>query len=243
MKSKILITLILCIGISVSGCSNTAALDEQIAGLQTEIETLSASVIQYQTDLGIKDARIIELEGQVKDLSDKITELETQTEEKDVAPSTSPVETADDLAYYLLANYGQLETSMGVTSFTFDIHENNSINYSYDYWIQVEYDSSFFYDLQYDKDVTTEMNHKVCMELKNHQEELARAAIALMPDKKFNGGYYASWYKYPTLKLELITRHYYSWVNYTPTSALSTYDQTKVSQFQWYSLLDDSLTR
>ncbi len=159
-------------------------------------------------------------------------------------PTPAPTPTPLTLNQFLEDNFGTLETSLGPTSFKFDIHENRSILILYDYWIQVEYDSGFFYDLKYSIDVTTEMNRTVCKELKAHQEKLARAVMAFMPAKKFYGGYYDSWYRYPTLKVDLITRHYYSWVNYTPASvALLDYDETTVSSFQWYSLIDDELTR
>lgn len=153
------------------------------------------------------------------------------------------VVTKDDLTYYLIVHYGRLETSCGVTYFTFDILENDSNIFPYDYWIQVKYDFSFFYDLKYDIQITNAMNAIVCEQLKKHQENLARAVISLMPNKKFFGGYYDSWYKYPELQIELITRYYYSWVNYTPPSILTEYEDAIISGFNWYSLLDDELTR
>jgi hypothetical protein len=87
------------------------------------------------------------------------------------------------------------------------------------------------------------MNHVVCGELKQFQERLARAAIAAAPSKRLWGGYYDSWYRYPTLQLDLITRHYYSWVNYSPPSILTNYDNAKITGFSWWSLLDDQLER
>jgi len=160
-----------------------------------------------------------------------------------LTPTPTPTPEPTSLNQFLAVNFGTCETSLGSTSFKFDIHENDSILFPYDYWIQVEYNSGFFYDLKYSIGVTTEMNRTVCKELKAHQEKLARAVIELMPDKKFKGGYYHSWYEYPTLKVGLITRHYYSWVNYTPITALAHYDDTTVSSFQWDSRLDDDLSR
>ncbi len=154
-----------------------------------------------------------------------------------------PIVTIDDLAYYLIVNFGRLNTSTGVTYFTFDIIGNDSSIFPYDYWIQVKYDFQFFYDLQYSNKITTEMNHIVCQELKNHQEKLAKAAISVMPGKKFYGGYYDSWYRYPELEIDLITRHYYSWTNYQPPSILTSYYEAIISDFSWYDFIDDELER
>jgi len=148
-----------------------------------------------------------------------------------------------ELTQFLTTNYGTCQTSLGPTSFTFDIYENNSITSLYDYWIKVRYDSAFFYDLRYSNKVSTEMNHVVCQELKNHQEKLARAAIAAMPDKKMYGCYYDSWYDYPSIQVGFNALYYYSWVNYSPTSYYTTYEQAKVSGFSWYPLIDDKLER
>lgn len=156
---------------------------------------------------------------------------------------TFPLKSASELEQFLTKNYGICQTSIGATSFTFDVYENTSITSLYDYWIKVRYDSTFFYDLRYSNKVTTEMNHVVCQELKNHQEKLARTAIAAMPDKKMQGCYFDSWYKYPTIQVDLIMRIYYTWINYSPTSYDTTYEQAKVSGFSWYPLIDDKLTR
>jgi len=76
-----------------------------------------------------------------------------------------------------------------------------------------------------------------------HQEKMAKALIEKMPNTKFFGGYYKSWYRYPNLKVDLIARHYYSWVNYDPPSITTEYENAKVTAFTWYPLLDDSLLR
>jgi hypothetical protein len=148
-----------------------------------------------------------------------------------------------DLLRFLNANFSTCQTSIGITDFSFNVYENTSVTSPYDYWIQVKYDYQFFYELQYSIQITTAQNQQVCQELKDFQEQLARAVITEMPTKKFYGGYYDSWYKYPSLKLDLITRHYYSWANYSPQSILTSYEESKITGFDWYPLLDDQLTR
>lgn len=167
----------------------------------------------------------------------------TPTPSPTPTPTPTPLTGKAALSQYLITNFSKCQTSLGTTSFTFYIDENKAITMPYDYWIQVEYDFNFFYDLRYSNNITTEMNLKVCQELQDYQEKLARAVIAFMPDKKFYGGYYYSWYEYPTLKAGLKSRQYYTWVNYQPASFSGTYEAAKLSSFQWYQLIDDKLTR
>lgn len=155
-------------------------------------------------------------------------------------PDTNP---ESQLRTFLEQNFGTLNTSLGPTTFSFNINHNTSITYPYDYWIQVEYDLTFFYDLQYSNTISTEMNHTVCQELKDHQERLAKAVINLMPGKKFYGGYYHGWYTYPSIQVGYNARRYYSWVNYQPPSFFTGYEDAKVSGFSWWTDIDDTLAR
>jgi len=148
-----------------------------------------------------------------------------------------------DLQKFLEENYATLNTSLGLTHFTFYVDYNDTINYPYDYWIQVEYDFNFFYDLKYSNKISTEMNNTVADELRAHQERLARAVIEKMPNIKLMGGYHYSWYTYPNIKVDLNVRRYYRWVNYAPASFLTKYEDAKITGFTWYSVLDDKLTR
>ena len=71
---------------------------------------------------------------------------------------------------------------------------------------------------------------------------IGETVIKKMPDKKFYGGYYDSWYRYPNLRVDLQTRRYYSWTNYDEPNILSNkseYEQTKPSKFRWYDFIDD----
>jgi len=156
---------------------------------------------------------------------------------------SSTITSADDLVQFLTTNFSVCNTSLGPTKFTFQIIENTTTLEPYDYWILEGYDTTFFFNLQYSNTITTEMNHVVCGELKQFQEELARAAIAVMPGKKLWGCYYSSYYTYPTLKLDLVASYYYSWVNYSPTGALTNYDDAKITGFSWWPLLDGKLER
>lgn len=80
-------------------------------------------------------------------------------------------------------------------------------------------------------------------QLKEHQEKLAKDIISKMPDKKFYGGYYDSFYRYPNLQMDLQTTYYYSWTNYEVPDFLTKdkYGSAKASTFRWYDLIDDKL--
>jgi hypothetical protein len=157
--------------------------------------------------------------------------------------SKTTTATPDTLQGFLESNFSVCHTSMGDANFTFDILNNDAIIFPWDYWIQVEYDSNFFYDLLYSNTISTEMNHTVCAELKTFMEKLGRAVITVLPGKKITCCYYDSWYRYPSIRVDLIIRQYYTWVNYSPTSALTSYDEVKVTEFTWYPLIDDDLER
>jgi hypothetical protein len=157
--------------------------------------------------------------------------------------STTPndANTASQLQAFLEQNFATLNTSLGPTTFSFDIWPNTSILISYDYAIRVGYDHSFFSDLQYSNQISTEMNHIVCQELKDHQERLAKAVINRMPGKMFQGGYFYSWYEYPLIYEGYHDIRYYSWVNYQPFFA--DYEDAEVTGFTWWPDVDDTLTR
>jgi len=87
------------------------------------------------------------------------------------------------------------------------------------------------------------MNRTVCQELKNHQEKIAQTAINAMPGKKIQGQYIYTWYTYPTIKVDFNSREYYSWVNFTPSSILTKYEDALITGFRWTPTNDDILIR
>ena len=76
----------------------------------------------------------------------------------------------------------------------------------------------------------------VCEELKNHIESMAIGIINIMPGKRFEGHYYHYWYDYPELQVGYNAERYYSWVNYDSGTGA-------ISDFTWYPIIDDQLTR
>lgn len=157
--------------------------------------------------------------------------------------SKTTIDSKLDLIKYLDDNFSTLKTSIGDTSFTFSVYENESIFSPFDYRISVDYDLTFFNDMQYSIKLSSDQREKVKLELKNHQEKLAKAVIELMPTKKITGGYSKSWYRYPELQIDLIMRNYYTWTNYEEPDLFSKneYEDTIPSSFRWFDLIDDQL--
>lgn len=152
--------------------------------------------------------------------------------------------TTYEIDNYLKENFKTLETSIGTTEFSFDVEKNESVLYPYDYWIRVWYEYDYFEGAMNSINYTRDEKNQLRDELKNHQKNIAEALMELLPDKKLYGGYYYAWYRYPVLEVDLKTRKYYSWTNYNKPdymSDLSSYEQTKPSDFRWYDDLDDEL--
>lgn len=152
-----------------------------------------------------------------------------------VAPAITSTE---GLAQFLTAHFGECQTSLGLTKLAFVLEENTSTVWPYDYWIQVQLDPSFLWNLKSRNRVTTEMNHVVCAELRQYQEGLARATLAAMPDKKLRGGYSNYRCASPAeLQLGYSAEYHDSWGNYSPTDA-SHYEEAVIIGFAWWPLID-----
>ncbi len=166
-----------------------------------------------------------------------------------IDPKSIKVVDADSLAKYLQANYGTCATSLGPTTFEFGCSEYSSITDAADFWIRVHYDMTFFYDLEYSRKITTQMNNIVCQELKNHQEKIAKAAFEKFPGKKIEGGYFESGYTYPSIHEGYWSRRYFSWRNYCGTTPEEyglasdhypyVYENAPITGFGWTTYMDD----
>ncbi|WP_155987906.1 hypothetical protein [Gorillibacterium massiliense] len=94
--------------------------------------------------------------------------------------------------------------------------------------------------MQYDISVSNEQRSATITELQNHMESLAKATIKAAPGKKMMGQYYKSWYRYPTLKVDLVSYHYFTWKNYSGDIIMN-YENATLGDFRWNSFTDDTL--
>ncbi len=160
-----------------------------------------------------------------------------------VATTPTSLTNANQIQQFLTTNFSTCQTSIGPANFTFTVDKNGTILMPYDYWIQENYDATFFYNLKYSNQITTAQNNQVCGELKDFQQKMANALIAASPNTKFYGCYYSFYYDYPTIKAGMHASYYDSWVNYSPGSILTSYKDAIIGSFSWYPLTDGSLTR
>lgn len=129
---------------------------------------------------------------------------------------------------YLHENYSVLDSAIGKWSFTFDVSGASKYRMS-DFEIEVEYDLGMMNDLQYGTDEYSDSEIKQAdKELKEFMKTLAEDLMDKIPDKKLQGSYHYSYYKYPNLKMDLVIIDKYSWANFDTNSKSS-----KVSTFRW----------
>lgn len=155
------------------------------------------------------------------------------------------IKTETDLDKYLDRNYSTLETPIGTLNFTYYINENEYNISDYDYWVQTKYGNiinspynlaSFSPTLMESSIKISDSDKEKTKELlKDFQKEIAEVCIKVFPNKKITGEYYDSWYRYPNLKVDLITRKYCSWSNYDliDEDEFPDYENTKVTDFHW----------
>jgi hypothetical protein len=143
---------------------------------------------------------------------------------------------ANEIKSYLISNYSILKTGIGYTSFKFDIYENNTLDYPYDYWIQINYDETFFNKFQ-SESLTEDQKILTKNELRIFSEKIGRDLVEKMPHSKIEGGYFRSWYDNPVFK------SFYSWSNYDelPSGSTKPYSEIKPSSFRWNDLIDTAL--
>jgi hypothetical protein len=167
------------------------------------------------------------------------------TSEPPPATPQVPLTPEAGLQAYLEENFTKLETIFGYTTFAFKVVSNTSADLPYDYWIQVEYDWAFFYNVQYANNqnmVGTQATQAVG-QLRGYMDKLARAAMAKMPGKKLFGGYYYAWYPDPADKTKMSVGRYFSWANYVPAALTGSYADAKIADLTWDSSADGSLLR
>lgn len=181
-------------------------------------------------------------------MADKPKEQEKPIEKsvapKPVKPKETKVTSANELKNYLQKNFGILDTNIGTTSFDFKVRENDSSFFPEDYNITVEYEYDYFGGAMYSNKYSVQEKEELKRQLKAHMEQIGRATINVMPDKKLTGSYYSFYYKYPTIREGYTSTRYYTWNNYGDydmLSNVSAYEQTKPSDFRWYDLIDDKL--
>lgn len=122
---------------------------------------------------------------------------------------------------------------------------NNKLNiYPYDIKIEV-YSQGILDDLlsySYVNNITDKDKQYIITKNVSLQYIIYYYANELMPNKKIQGGFYTDYYKYPNLKIDLITIDVFTWVNYSYTDPISfDYKSTKYTgKMKWDAIFDES---
>lgn len=163
------------------------------------------------------------------------------------------IKTKSDLNKYLDENYSSLDTPIGKLKFTFYIHENDDSMTEHDFWIETKYgkiENSKYdlytfspYDLEHNIKISNSDKEKTIDLLKEYQKDVAKVAMKAFQDKKIKGGFHDSWYRYPNIRVDLITVNFFSWKNYNEIDedyrGFDDYYNTEVGDFQWDDEYDD----
>ena len=200
-------------------------------------------MVTYLGDDIPKDADYIQIEQNGDILEVIKTKNNPNYKEDSKQDNKFDVKTVTGLKQYLQNNYSTLNTVIGETKFEFDIDENTTTIFPWDYWIKVRYEYSFFDGAMLSNKYTEQEKNTLKQQLKSHQEKIAKDLVDKLPNKKLYGGYYDSYYRYPTIKIDLQVTQYYSWTNYEQPDYFSKnkYEDAKPSIFRWYDLLDENL--
>lgn len=172
--------------------------------------------------------------GEIKSGMGKIA---YQDKQPDIPNSENKVlETAQDIENYLNEKYSNITTVAGKTEFDFWVIKNDSSYVGYDYSINAKYDYLFFSDIAHSLSLSREQKETAKNELREFQKQIATDLIKLLPNKKLEGCYYHSYYKYPNIKEGFTQVNAYEWCNYE-TSYTGDLDEiyynSTVSEFKW----------
>lgn len=171
----------------------------------------------------------VELENEHKSENVKVeNNIEHKSESEKVEDKTYPIQQGASLTEvenFLKQYYGSVTTPLGSLNLSYSLSHTLSPHEVYGVDIRYgDYVQSFLYTIdQYQSDSNEtiyriELNEEKLNEtifiLKDFQKEIYSVMKYVYPNKNLKGGFYDSWYRYPTIMKELVTRSHYSWQNY-----------------------------
>lgn len=232
--------------------SSTATLTSRISldrtrELETENTTLKRDLISAKADLENARLDLAALQKQLKEAQAELTKLKqpqtAATTPTPTPPASEPTafKSVAELKTYLQTNYSVISTAAGNLALTYEIFGPNDYNWApYDYWVKMDWDPfTFFDDLESRISITPEMKVATITKLKDHAKLVYDLTAKTLPGKKLLGGYYTSWYKYPTIREGFQSRRYLSWQNYDG-DALTMYADAKLSTFRFDPNIDNT---
>lgn len=147
------------------------------------------------------------------------------------------------LEEYLSVTYAVLWTDIGDIGLEFAINENTSDNWSYDYWITIDYTNFSPYNLEHSIVYTQSQKDNTIHKLKQLQTQIYNIISNRMPNKKVVCNYYHGYYKYPNIQEGYTSTQFLTWANYSTKNPLElfvgSYYDSSISDFRWDSTYDD----
>ena len=199
----------------------------------------------YLDELCVKET------GEIKSGIGKLMSIaENNKIETEVNPKENTIiydlTTASGIEDYLTENYSSVETAMGTFKFQISVDTPYFRDDFYDYDITFKGDFYQFSEISYliATTYTEEQQEETKQQLKDFMKIVAKDLISNVKNKKLEGCYYISRYKYPNLKdiipvtenLEL--ESYCNWTNYDWKNDSN---DASASTFRWRTSLDKEI--
>lgn len=148
----------------------------------------------------------------------------------------------EDMQNYLDKNVpNTLETPLGTYQFTIEVSKNSNKNIPYDFWIKTSHPHNpSWIDFKDSLDLNPQDVAKTIDLLRNYQISVYEAAWKCAPGAKMQGGYFNSWYEYPSIHEGYENLKVFSWQNYEDGNVFDGYYETShYSGFKWTPEVDD----
>lgn len=145
----------------------------------------------------------------------------------------------EDLESYIKSHVpNTLVTPLGSYTFTIKVNKNNYTYLPYDFDIEVGWPSNLsWYDFKYSLSIDKDDLAETLSMLRDYQKSIYDAAFECAEGAKIQGGFFSSYYKYPSINEGYTSTRVYSWKNFN--SILSNYDDVKYTGFEWTPQYDD----
>lgn len=147
----------------------------------------------------------------------------------------SKLETIDDIESYLNAQYSMIKVGNEIYPIRYSVMTNVMDIFQWDINITptIGLANEILLPLQVELTTTTNEDKQIIVDsIREFMEPLAKDVISHFPNKKifcyFDNGYY----KYPNIKVDWVSRNYFSWSNYE-YDLLGKNKTTKPEEFRW----------
>lgn len=224
--------------------NNLVGKDLVFCGVYDGYSTTEEMPFIYLDQLCLKET------GEIKSGIGKLMAIdENEKIETELKPNVNKViydlTTASGIEHYLTENYSSVSTDMGIFNFTHIVSAPYFRGDDYDYSIMFKGDFYKISEISYSiaTQYTEQEQEATKQQLKNFMKTAANDLISKVGNKRLNGSYYISRYKYPNLKdiipitENLESESYCNWSNYDWKNDSK---DASPSSFRWRTSFDKS---